>query len=297
MHSIRTKLTLITLMAIIVSVLCVGIVSIYSIKKEEDRNASREMKLICDNQRKSLNDYLDSIGQSVNMLSRYATQDLDVVELVNGGVSVSAPETSSLSLREQVARRNSLNRYLHEHCAKLKTLFDSVANHTNGVVNYYYRLNPELHTNEKGFVYTRNGTSGFIRGNAVDILGYAPDDIGHVGWYYLPVSRGRPSWIDPYHNDNFDMDIVSYVTPIYKVGMLIGIIGMDIYYDTLVSQIRDIEVYDTGYACLANEEGLLVYHPTLESGIDLNVIHPGLVEAIKSRSGQSDDIALVKYQY
>lgn len=67
MHSIRTRITFITLMAIVVSVLAVGVVSLSRIRLEEDRNASRVMRLICDNQRKSLNVYHPTLPRGADL--------------------------------------------------------------------------------------------------------------------------------------------------------------------------------------------------------------------------------------
>ena len=63
-----------------------------------------------------------------------------------------------------------------------------------------------------------------------------------------------------------DETILSYVVPVYKAGTFIGIIGMDIDYDTLVEQLDDLEIYDTGYAVLMDGEGSIVYHPNVETG-------------------------------
>ena len=268
MRSIRTKITLMTLAAIVVSVLAVGGIGIYSIKSEGDRNATLQMRLLCDNQRKSLNEYLDSIEQSVNMVSRYVTRDLNVVNLVSGGVA-GEPDARQDKVSKN-ARQRHLEIYLSAHSRRAQTVFSSVANHTNGVVSYYYRFNPALSDVERGFWYTGISSTAFVEADCVDISAFDPSDMEHVGWYSIPKQRGRPSWLEPYHNDNLDLYIVSYIAPIYKAGTFIGVVGMDIRWETLVDQIRDMQVYDTGYACLADQEGRLLYHPTLPAGTNIN---------------------------
>lgn len=268
MRSIRTKITLMTLAAIVVSVLAVGGIGIYSIKSEGDRNATLQMRLLCDNQRKSLNEYLDSIEQSVNMVSRYVTRDLNVVNLVSGGVA-GEPDARQDKVSKN-ARQRHLEIYLSAHSRHAQTVFSSVANHTNGVVSYYYRFNPALSDVERGFWYTGISSTSFVEADCVDINAFDPSDMEHVGWYSIPKQRGRPSWLEPYRNDNLNLYIVSYIAPIYKAGTFIGVVGMDIRWETLVDQIRDMQVYDTGYACLADQEGRLLYHPTLPAGTNIN---------------------------
>lgn len=302
MHSIRTKITLMTLTAIVVSVLAVGGIGIYSIKSEGDRNAAREMRLVCDSQRKSLNEYLYSIEQSVNMVSRYVTQDLNVVNLVSGGAAGALEDepsdrTSSQTMPLNMAgstRQRRMDIYLDAHSRRAQTVFASVANHTNGVVSYYYRFNPALSSTELGFWYTSKGSSSFIEAESVDISAYDASDMGHVGWYTLAQQRGRPSWLEPYRNETLGLDIVSYVTPIYKAGTFIGVVGMDILWETLVDQIRDIRVYDTGYACLIDQEGLMLYHPTLPAGTSFMDMDIQLLSDVNS-SKDTDDISLFAF--
>ena len=304
MHSIRTKITLMTLAAIVVSVLAVGGIGSFSIKREGDRNATREMRLICDNQRKSLNEYLFSIEQSVNMVSRYVTRDLNVVNLVSGGAAGEIDDAQPDGESDQTmplnmagnTRQRRLDIYLDAHTRRAETVFASVANHTNGVVSYYYRLNPALSDTEMGFWYTRQGSSAFTATEIVDIGAYDASDMGHVGWYTLPQQRGRPSWLEPYRNENLGLDIVSYVTPIYKAGKFIGVVGMDILWETLVDQIRDIQVYDTGYACLIDQQGLMLYHPTLPAGTSFMDMDIELLSDVNSFR-ETSDISLFAFSF
>ena len=303
MHSIRTKIILMTLTAIVVSVLAVGGIGIYFIRTEGDRHVTREMRLICDNQRKSMNEYLDSIEQSVNTVSRYITRDLNVVNLVSAGAAGEtgadpadqvSEQSMPLNMSGSSTRQRRLDIYLNAHARRAETVFASVANHTNGVVSYYYRLSPALSQSEQGFWYTSMGSSTFVRSEIVDIDAYDASDMGHVGWYTIPQQRGRPSWLEPYHNDNLNLDIVSYIAPIYKAGMFIGVAGMDILWETLVDQLRDIKVYETGYACLIDREGLMLYHPTLPVGTSFLDRDIRLLSDVNS-SGDTNSIALFAF--
>lgn len=303
MRSIRTKITVMTLTAIVVSVLAVGGIGIYSIKSQGEVNATHEMRLVCDNQRKSLNEYLYSIEQSVNMVSRYVTRDLNVVNLVTGGATgdLDSAESGSagdptlpLNMSGNTVRRRRLDIYLSAHSRRVQTVFASVANHTNGVISYYYRFNPELSDTELGFWYTNMGNATFVEAENIDISAYDPSDMSHIGWYTMPLQRGRPSWLEPYHNDTLNQDIVSYVTPIYKAGMLIGVVGMDILWETLVNQIRGIQVYETGYACLIDQEGLVLYHPTLPKGTSFADMDVRLLSEVNG-SREMNNIALFDF--
>ena len=67
----------------------------------------------------------------------------------------------------------------------------------------------------------------------------------HVGWYYAPKAAGKPLWLEPYYNKNVDMDMISYVAPLYKQGRFIGIVGMDMDFNLIVNDVSIISPYKT----------------------------------------------------
>ena len=298
MRSIRTKITLMTMVAIVVSVLLIGGVAVLFIRDEAERESDREMTLLCDSQRKSLNEYMMSIEQTVDMLARYITEDLSSVELMEGGVVGVQGYGSAMAGRDWLGEKQAaLDAYLVQHEEKAEAVFRSAANHTHGVIAYYYRLNPEITENFPGFLYTKIDTPSFAPHVINDIFSYSMDDISHIGWYSLPLQRGRPSWLEPYYNLNLDQEMVSYVDPIYKAGTFIGIVGMDIGYETLKSQIDSIRIYETGYACLVDAEGNVVYHPYLETGSRVENAVPEMAEAANNQNMEEDEVYIFRYTF
>ncbi|MBR4210947.1 MAG: HAMP domain-containing protein, partial [Oscillibacter sp.] len=281
MHSIRTKLTALTIAALLVSILSIGSMGIYAVRSQGERYTAQTMNLLCDNCRASLDEYLNSVEQSVDMVTRYIGETLDSVALVDGGVIGASGAGDSLPGRDWASeRQRQLDARLNTHVETVRTVFQSVANHTHGVITYYYRINPEVSRDVEGFLYSRIGQAQFSEVPMTDLLLYRPDDMAHVGWYYIALGRGRPSWIGPYYNSNLGVSMLSYVTPIYKAGTFVGVVGMDINYDTLVGQINNIRILESGYVMLTDEKGTVVYHPELEVGESLAEAEPGLTSAL-----------------
>ncbi len=263
MHSIRIRITAITIAAILTSVLSVLCASLFTVEAEHDSNSAQVMNLLSRNTQLALDDYLESVQQSVEMAANIASDTLDSVVLVENGAAGSAakavPQTS--------AQRARLDAYLAVHCDRIQEAFSSVANHTHGVVSYYYCIAPEISASQHGFFYSRVGKTGFEEQTPLDARELDRADTAHNTWYFTPISRGRPSWVGPYPASFFDdQQMLSYLVPIYKAGALIGVLGMDVPFDTLVEQIRPIRVYDTGFACLFDEEGNILYHPEYPMG-------------------------------
>ena len=299
MRSIRTKISLITMIAILVSVLLTGGVGILFIRSEGERSSDQEMTLMCDAKRKNLNEYLKSIEQSVDIAARYATEEMSSDALVEGGVvGVQGYGAAITGMRDWgSSRQQELDAYLKEHADKVEAVFRNAANYTTGVSAYYYCLNPELTNKYSGFLFTMTGTSQFSRQTMDSVFSYSLDDTSHVGWYSLPLQRGGPLWLEPYFNANLNETMISYVVPIYKADTFIGVIGMDIGYKTLVNQIDRIKIYETGYACLVDAEGVVVYHPHLESGVRVDNVVPAIAEPANNPVVDKNDVCIFRYQF
>lgn len=298
MHSIRTKLTAITIISLLVSLLSIGSLGIFAVKTQGDRDAAQFMSLICDNCRKTLNAYLNSVEQSVDMVTRYVSETLNIEDLTSGGVIGASGEGSVFPNGDEISvRQMEFDAHLFDHIEMVRTVFRSVANHTNGVIAYYYRINPEISREMEGFLFSKIRTASFSELPLTNPLLYSPDDVEHVGWYYIPLQRGRPSWIGPYYNDNLGIEMLSYVTPIYKAGTFIGVVGMDIDYSTLVSQISELRILDSGYALLTDEYGTVVYHPEIPKGENIADTEPPLAAAVQRFAEKNSGSHPIRYSY
>lgn len=257
-NSIRFKITAITVTAILFAILAVFGASYYSIHTETDRRSVEIMRLIGENTRDTLDEYFASIEQSVSLAANMAVDSLDSVVLVECGAAGSYAREQTRS-PEQTER---LDAYLAEHCAYVLKAFESSAGHTNGVITYYYCINPEISENVHGFFYSRVGKAGFVEREPLDARTLDPKDTEHTTWYYTPIQRGRPSWVGPYTAHFLDeMPTCSYLIPIYSTGELIGVLGMDIALETITSHVSAVRVYDTGFASLWDGKGKILYHP------------------------------------
>ncbi|MBR1707509.1 MAG: diguanylate cyclase [Clostridia bacterium] len=296
MRSIRTKITLLTLAAILISILSFGMIGIYFIIDEITKTSTETMNLICENRKDALNEYLNSIKQSVNMISRYATDSLDGVALTAGGVlGATGNELREMPGRSD-AQKESMDRYLDEHLAFIENAFRSIANHTNGISSCFYRINPEITTTKKGFLFSKKGASDFEKIELTDIELYAPDDFDHVGWYYIPLRQGRPSWVAPYESEKLGETVLSYSVPIYKAGTFIGVLGMEIDYNTLVTEIRRFTNFRTGYFTLTDGNAKIYYHPQYERGTEIRTVLPQVLDAVSDMHGDSSSKQLIRYR-
>ena len=264
LNSIRSRIVAITVGAILATGLAVVAAAFLTVQRENDRQSVEMMNLIADDTGKSVEKYLNSIEQSLDTAVNLADDSIDSILMIECGAAGSHSVPPSERTDEQNER---LDEYLAEYCAALQPVMHSIANRTYGVITYYYCINSEVSENEHGFFWSKVGKTGFIEREPLDARTLDPNDTAHTKWYYTPVNCGRPTWVGPYTAHFLDeMWICSYVIPVYDSGTMIGVIGLDISVDTLASQLSDVKVYDTGYACLFDDEGRVIYYPDLETG-------------------------------
>lgn len=297
MHSIRTKLTLSTILAILVSVLSIGFIAIITFSRESTNNAEEQIRLVCEETAGTLNAYLNSISQSVDIISREALNDLDTGDLVEYGAMGCTGEETAKGVKERKAsQQRDLDRYLKDHLAAVETYFKAAIDYTNGAETYYYILNPELST-ETGLLYTKIGREEYVSAEMPKVTDYTEEDPGPFSLYYNVLERGEPSWIEIYDDEVLGTKLLSYIVPIYKAGSFIGMIGMDISYETIVGKMEEIAVYNSGYASLFDQDDKVLYHPSIPFGTPIRELTPDLDRALKEgRAEETEGVGTIRFQ-
>lgn len=257
MKSIQTKITILILVGMLACVVVIGSTGIISFGNEIDRDSATAMNLVCNEKAQELNNIFGKIEQSVKILSVYAVDNL-----------------------ESVDRLSEDAEYLKEYTQELEELGLTVANKTDGAVAVYMRFSPTVTPSTEGFFHVRNmQTDRFEAATLTDLSMYSSTDKEHVGWYYDPVRAGKAVWIQPYTNENIDIYMISYVIPIYKDTRLIGIVGMDIDFHYITSQVDSIHLYETGNAFLTDDEFRIIHSKNFKKGTSIDELSESIAEA------------------
>lgn len=130
-----------------------------------------------------------------------------------------------------------------------------------------------------------------------DFSTYDKSDTAHVGWYYIPVENGVPTWMDPYLNENINIYMISYVVPLFINGTSIGIIGMDINFDYIVDIASEVKGLEGAYAFITNGDGMITYHPELEVGTELESIQDGELSRVNEYLCSQSQSSILSYKY
>lgn len=84
-------------------------------------------------------------------------------------------------------------------------------------------------------------------------------------YYQLPKATGRNILTEPYFYEGIFM--MSYDSPIFKNGKFIGIAGVDIPLEYVDDVVSNVKAFDTGYAFMVSNTGVLLSHPTRKDWI------------------------------
>ena len=263
MRSLRTKITLMTGCVIVIAVIIVTFLSVFFIRRNEQREADQLLLLLCETGEKNLDYYFNSVQKSVRKVASFVEADLEGLE----------------------------DEQLERHMERVGKYFDEMASKTNGVFTYYYRVDPEVSSAVKGFWYTDLTGEGFVEHEPTDIALYDTSDTSKLVWFTVPKYNGTPVWLPPYITDNLGMRVLSYNVPIYWRGQFVGVVGIEIDYSAMAEQVDSIRLYNNGYAFLSDAEGNLFYHPF----IDVSQLTEETRPAVPG--GMLDESTFIRYSF
>ena len=237
MRSIRAKFILLTLSAIIAALSVATYIGVYSIKTLGKSDADQMLHLKCTTGAMNLETYFDDVERSVETV---ATLVQDNLETMPDGQFVNEVEN-------------------------VRHLFSKIAHNTNGVLTYYFRVDPEFSKEHSGFWYVKQNGREFQEHEVTDITQYDTNDTSTLVWFTIPKAEKKGVWLPPYHTENLGTRVISYNVPVYRHGQFVGVVGIEIDYGTLVSEVEKIKLFENGYAFILDEYSNVIYHPQMDS--------------------------------
>lgn len=235
MRSLRSKITLLTVGITVIAVLVITVLSVFVIRNPEDDKNDQLLLLLCETGERNLDYYFNSVEKSVKKIATYTEKDLDGLD----------------------------DEKLQKHTDRVRSYFDQIANKTNGVYTYYYRIDPDVSDTVKGFWYTNLDGTDFIEHEVTDISEYDTEDTSELVWFTVPKNTGSAIWLPPYFTEGLDVEVISYNVPIYWRGTFVGVIGIEIDYSAMAEQVESIHLLKSGYAFLTDKDGTLIFHPRM----------------------------------
>ena len=247
MKSIKLKIIAGIIICSMLTSILIGVLSLKSSTQLASDDAENIMVTSCNMEADEINSLILRIEQSTTTLADIILEDIEVKNFIG-------------------------NQAYTDHFTKTKTTtIQTFAKNTDGSISAYLRYNPEYSYPKSGCFLNRESVNDeFVSVTPTDFSEYDPSDAAHVGWYYIPIENGEPTWMAPYLNENVNMYMISYIIPLFKDEQTLGIVGMDIDFSQITDKVAEIKNYDTGYAFLLDANNTVMYHPQLAEGTDLS---------------------------
>ena len=275
MKSIRSKIILGIVLCSLLTAAIVGILSIRSTMRITENDSKENMNYQANALANDMNASITRAEQSVNILADIVTSRLDEQKFFSDKA------------------------YADEFTDEILDLVFKFSEKTEGTITSYIRYNPDYSNPTSGCFLTRdNVTDPFTTVTPTDFTMYDPSDAEHVGWYYIPVQNGAPLWMDPYLNSNINVYMISYVVPIYSEdGTSIGIVGMDIAFNTLTDMVDSVNFLKDGYGMLTKSDAEILYHNSVDAGTNLSELDSTLSDVGSFISSDNSGNEAYSYKY
>lgn len=258
MKSIKTNIMLAIILCTVIAGAVVGFISIYASNNILERYSYENAKLLVESEAKTLNTTIENIESGVNGLAISVTALLDDLEKFQ-----TDPD------------------YVAQLQERIRPIASEFAAQTNGAMAFYVRFNPEFTEPTSGLFHADTDGNGTIEQLVpTDFSQFDPTDLENVGWYYIPVNAGVPVWLDPYHNANINIDMISYVVPLFVDGVSIGIVGMDINFQLFHDVLEAIKPFESSYAFLLNQNQDFLIHPEYGQSDNLKNVNETLANEL-----------------
>ena len=272
MHSLRTKSILLNVTSIVVAIGVVATISAISIANFGHRSTEQTLMLQCESGKNNINYYFKSTEQSLDSIKELIDEDLSKIS------------------------DSDFSAEFSNHVNRAGAFFKNIAEHTNGILTYYYRMDPEISNqtgNELGFWYVNLDGKEFVSHQVTDLT----DESKSNPWYQVPKEQDKPVWVPPYYTTGLDnVYVVSYNVPIKRGDTFIGVAGIELGYETFGEQIENIIILESGYSYIVEStNGTIIYHPHLDlRGLSDEERPPAPVDLLAALKGDEHHF---KYHY
>ena len=259
MKSIKAKIFFIVLSGIVTASAVVGSIGIFWSNKAIKDSAAQVLDLMAQVQTEGLDSMFSSVEQATKVLSGYVTENLEYSELFLNDAKPSG------------------------YMERIKNVSYYIVNCTQSAMSVYVHFEPEL-TDKFSNILWHKVDGAFLLEDKKDFLANKDPE---NNWFMRARLAGSGIWTKPYYNSDLNEYLVSYLLPIFKDGKFLGVVGMDIDFDDIVTVVNSITVYDTGYAFLTDADFVILYHRRIPYGTKL-FEHAGNFRVIRHKEIGTD---------
>lgn len=240
-YSLKRKVLAVCLAGMILMALCVGGISLWTISHLTYDYEIQNMNHLVDTTATIIDDELLRSENIVNYTANAISRRVD-----------DPAQLRDLTFRQHLARSVD-----HD--------FQDASTNLHIICSYYLYYPSE---NISALWKASNGRDSVFD----DVLAKQQEDFGHtaprhvLAFAYL-MDQGEAAWTQPYYSSYLNRYIISYLRPIYKDGVMVAIVGIDIDFQAFIDRLyANPPKGEHGMIMLCDATGSMEYSPEAPLG-------------------------------
>ncbi|MCM1991606.1 methyl-accepting chemotaxis protein [Oceanirhabdus seepicola] len=188
------------------------------------------------------------------------------------------------------------NKYKDDLSKSFKTI---LAKSPQNITEVFIFFNPDMMdtANSSGLLetpatnevwYIKNKDNEIYTIPPIELANFKDKSRPDMTWYFKAIDEKRIVWGDPFYFEESANTLITVTKPVFKNGVLIGVVGIDFEFDQIEKELLDTKIFETGYPFLLNSNLDYLVHPTFENKENLEEVQDGtfkpLADSIKSQN-------------
>lgn len=247
--------------------------NIFSVSNIVSKNSNEYLKLLTKQKSNTIDVELGRMQGAVDSIHYKISQRFDKEEFKATGTDYieKLEKEISIFLREEVRD------------------FDNIS-------GIFVKFNPEYVNDYKaGAYYADMLGDGVLRDVEPDDFSQYSKTQDEVEWFYGTIELKQARWLEPYYYDRIDKDIITYVKPICLEDGVLGTVSIDMYFDTISSIVRSVNVYESGQGFLLDQDKRFIVHPEYTLEDSLSTLDGGKYKDMCDSMDEKDN-SIIKYE-
>lgn len=116
-----------------------------------------------------------------------------------------------------------------------------------------------------------------------------------MSWYYNVLDNKEGVWSNPHTDEFSDSWRFAFTKPIYIDNTLIGVVAIDLFFDTFKENILNFSVYDNGYAFLLDSNLNFLVHNEYSNDTNFKDIYSSDIDFNDSKGSTYNKDSLLSY--